>query len=97
MSNIERRYGIAGKAAGEAALAHGRDGVRIRSCQDAFVLSRIARAVVDALDADDRGAVAALEEIAQRGGLDRTRSGRPLEGMDCARIARSAIDRIEEQ
>jgi hypothetical protein len=48
-----RRYGIAGEAAGKAALEFGRDGARIRSCLDAFVLSRIARAVVDALDADE--------------------------------------------
>jgi hypothetical protein len=59
MGNIERRYGIAGRAAGEAALEFGAG----RKATDAFVLSRIARAVVDALDADDRGAVEALEEI----------------------------------
>ena len=53
----ERLYGIAGRAAGEAALAHGRDGDRIRRVTDAFVLSRIARAVVDALcdDLTSRG------------------------------------------
>jgi hypothetical protein len=61
MGNIEHRYGIAGRAAGEAALEFGRDGARIRSCQDAFVLSRIARAVVDALAEDERGAVEAID------------------------------------
>jgi len=49
-------YGIAGRAAGEAALEHGRDGARMRTATDAFLLSRIARAVVDALlDTDDDG------------------------------------------
>jgi hypothetical protein len=48
-SDRERLYGIAGRAAGEAALAYGRDGARIRPVTDAFVLSRIARAVVDAI------------------------------------------------
>jgi hypothetical protein len=42
-------YGIAGRAAGEAALEHGRDGARIRLVTDAFVLSRIARAIVDVI------------------------------------------------
>jgi hypothetical protein len=40
-----RLYGIAGRAAGEAAL---------RSATDAFLLSRIARAIVDAI-LDDEG------------------------------------------
>ena len=60
LSNIERRYGIAGRAAGEAALQFGAG----RKATDAFVCSRIARAVVDALAADDQGAVGALERIA---------------------------------
>lgn len=50
------RYGIAGRAAGAAVLEHGRDGARLRPANDAFLLSRIARAVVDALDSQ-RGAV----------------------------------------
>ena len=49
----ERLYGIAGRAAGEAALEHGRDGSRIRPVNDAFALSRIARAVVDAICAEE--------------------------------------------
>ena len=49
MPDREQLYGIAGRAAGEAALTHGRDGGRTRSATDAFVLSRIARAVVDAV------------------------------------------------
>lgn len=49
----EIRYGIAGRAAGQAALEHGREGARTRPVTDAFVLSRIARAVVDALEAAD--------------------------------------------
>jgi hypothetical protein len=44
-------YGIAGRAAAEAVLEHGRDGARLRSASDAFLLSRIAR-VVDALNAE---------------------------------------------
>ena len=52
-SDRERLYGIAGRAAGEAALEHGRDGGRLRPATDAFVLSRIARAIVDAL-CDDK-------------------------------------------
>jgi hypothetical protein len=63
MGLIERRYGIAGEAAGKAALEYGAG----RKATDAFVLSRIARAVVDALDADDRGAVEENERL--RGGL----------------------------
>jgi hypothetical protein len=49
-SDQDKRYGIAGRAAAEAVLEHGRDGARLRSASDAFLLSRIARAVVDALD-----------------------------------------------
>jgi hypothetical protein len=45
------RYGIAGRAAGEAVLRYGHYSARPRSANDAFLLSRIARAVVDALDA----------------------------------------------
>jgi ATP-dependent RNA circularization protein (DNA/RNA ligase family) len=60
MGLIERRYGIAGEAAGKAALEYGAG----RKATDAFVLSRIARAVVDALEADDRGAV----DLAERYG-----------------------------
>ena len=67
MSDTERRYGIAGRAAAEAARVIGR-GQPLRGGTDALLLSRIARAVVDALDADDRGAVAgavrALEYLA---------------------------------
>jgi hypothetical protein len=48
-TGINRYYGIAGRAAGEAVLEHGRDGARLRPASDAFLLSRIARAVVDAL------------------------------------------------
>ena len=48
--NQDSRYGIAGRAAAEAVLEHGRDGARLRPASDAFLLSRIARAVVDALD-----------------------------------------------
>lgn len=63
MAVIERRYGIAGKAAGEAALEYGAG----RKATDAFVLSRIARAVVDALEADDRGAVSHIEALIDAG------------------------------
>lgn len=51
-SDSDRLYGVAGRAAGEAVLEHGRDGARLRSASDAFLLSRIARAVVDALRRD---------------------------------------------
>jgi CBS domain-containing protein len=70
MGNIER-YGIAGKAAGEAVLEHGRDGARLRPAADAFLLSRIARAVVDALDDHYRGAVS--ERDALRALIDEVR------------------------
>ena len=45
-------YRIAGRAAAEAVLEHGRDGARLRPASDAFLLSRIARAVVDALNVE---------------------------------------------
>ena len=55
--NVGRRpsdhYGIAGRAAGEAVLEHGRDGARLRAASDAFLLSRIARAMVDAIHAPE--------------------------------------------
>lgn len=54
-SDRESRYGIAGRAAAEAVLEHGRDGSRLRPAGDAFLLSRIARAVVDALDKHEGG------------------------------------------
>jgi hypothetical protein len=60
-SEVDVRYGIAGKAAGEAALEHGRDGARMRLVTDAFVLSRIARAIVDALAEHDAAASARVE------------------------------------
>jgi hypothetical protein len=63
MGNIEHRYGIAAKAAGEAALRYGHYGAKVRPITDAFLLSRIARAVVDALDADDRGAVKERDDL----------------------------------
>jgi hypothetical protein len=50
------RYGIAGRAAGEAVLRYGHYSARPRPANDAFLLSRIARAVVDALDAYDDAA-----------------------------------------
>lgn len=53
-SERDPRYGVAGRAAAEAVLEHGRDGARLRSASDAFLLSRIARAVVDALDEHDK-------------------------------------------
>jgi hypothetical protein len=44
----EKAMGAAGRAAGEAVLKHGRDGARLRTADDAFLLSRIARASMDA-------------------------------------------------
>jgi hypothetical protein len=90
MGVIERRYGIAGKAAGEAALEHGAG----RKATDAFVLSRIARAVVDALDADDRGAVdldAATERVEAL--MIRAFGARPCGGTreQARRLARAAV------
>ena len=38
----------------------------------------------------------ALEEIATRGGFDSTRSGQPLEGHDCRRIAQAALSSARE-
>jgi hypothetical protein len=52
----EAAYGAAGRAAGETVLQEGRDGARLRPANDAYLLSRIARACVDAvfeLDASD--------------------------------------------
>jgi hypothetical protein len=61
---IAHRYGIAAKAAAEAVLEYGRDGARLRPAADAFLLSRIGRAVVDALEADGRGAVEERDRLA---------------------------------
>lgn len=62
-SERESLYGIAGRAAGEAALEHGRDGIRLRKANDAFLLSRIARAIVDAIHPP--GAESEVERLRQ--------------------------------
>jgi hypothetical protein len=66
MDVLERRYGIAGRAAGEAVLKHGRDGAKLRPASDAFLLSRIAREIVDALADDERGAVEERDALRER-------------------------------
>jgi hypothetical protein len=50
--NPHSPYGIAGRAAAEAVLEHGREGARLRPASDAFLLSRIARAIIDALNVE---------------------------------------------
>ena len=65
MSDTERRYGIADRAAGEAARVIGR-GQPLRGGTDTLLLSRIGRAVVDALDADDRREIDRLSDIISR-------------------------------
>jgi hypothetical protein len=58
---MSERYGIAARAAAEAVLEHRLDGARLRPASDAFLLSRIARAVVDALDEHAREAAEAAQ------------------------------------
>jgi len=78
-SYVTDAYGPAGRAAGEAALEHARDGVRIRSITDAYALSRVARACVEAAApfiaraAYEDGYRQAIEDV--RGSLDAWKSG----------------------
>lgn len=72
----ERAYGAAGRAAGEAVLEHGLDGAKRRPANDAFLLSRIARACVDA------SAKPLLSELTSlRAERDAIRQGKPY--PDC--------------
>lgn len=65
-TQIEEAYGAAGRAAAEAVLKHGLDGAQRRPANDAFLISRVARACVDAAFAARSERIAELEDACRR-------------------------------